>query len=406
MAMKASFEAEQSLIGSILLGGAETMASIQQIIGPADFQASEFQTIYNACLRLFLQAKPIDAVSVMALTGEEYKTAVISAAQIVPSISHAEEYAHIVRTAAQKARAHTLTAELLENLESPADTTECQHQAEDILKCFDAPKQNDTVSADEMYLKFCDRQDHPKEYIHTGFSKLDKCAYIERGDYIIIGGRPSAGKTAFTLQMMRNISRDYTAVYFSLETNNDKLGDRIVGSFNRIPLSEIKTNSITNEEWVRVADDYDKFKKLKFFTVRAAGYTLEQIQAKALQLHAEVIFVDYVTLINQRGDSLVERATKISMGLHTLAQKNGITVIALSQLNREGKKALDMTALRDSGQFEQDADCVLLMDYDEDKPDERILKIAKNKEGRVGRIKLDFQPEIQRFSEVETRYEN
>ena len=405
MAISENTIAEQSLIGSVLLGGAETMAAVQQIIGPADFQIPEMQTVYNACLRLFLQNKPIDAVSVLALTGKEYKTIIVSAANAVPTWSHAAEYARIVRMAAQKARAYNLAAEFLMTLESPASSETCQQQAEEILKCFDEPKQGDTVSADETYLKFFDRQDQPKNYIRTGFSRLDQYIYIEPGDYIIVGGRPSAGKTAFTLQMMRNMSREHTTAYFSLETNNDKLGDRLIGGFNGIPLSEIKTNSITDPEWQKIADGYDKFKKLKFFTVQAAGYTLEQIQAKAVQLHAEVIFVDYVTLINQRGDSLVERATKISMGLHTLAQKQGITVIALSQLNREGKKAPDMTSLRESGQFEQDADDILLIDYNEDKPEERILRIAKNKEGRVGKIKLNFQPEIQRFSEVETRYE-
>ncbi|QAT48564.1 hypothetical protein EQM14_01525 [Caproiciproducens sp. NJN-50] len=400
-----NIEAEQSLIGSILLGGAKTMAEIQLIIEPTDFQVPEMQTIYAACLKLYLQNKPIDAVSVLALTGEEYKTTIIPAAQIVPSARHAAEYARIVREAAQKTRAYSLTIELADDLQRNTEAGECQRKAEEVLKCFDEPKQEDTVSAEEMYMRFFDRQDSPREYIHTGFSRLDKYTYIERGDYIIVGGRPSAGKTAFTLQMMRNISRKYTTIYFSLETNNEKLGDRLIGGFNEVSLSGIKTNSITDEEWQRITNGYNEFKKLNFYTVRAAGYSLAQIQAKALQLHAEVIFIDYVTLIRQSGESLVDRATKISMGLHTLAQRNGITVFALSQLNRAGKAAPDMTALRDSGQFEQDADDVFLIEYDEDKPEERVLKIAKNKEGRCGCIQLEFQPKIQKFSEVETRYD-
>ena len=416
MAMTPNAEAEQSLIGCILLGGAEAMAAVQQIIEPTDFQVPEMQTIYAACMKLYLQNKPIDYISVIGITGSEYKSTILTCAQLVPSISNAAEYAHIVRTAAQKARAYHLAADLLVSLESASDVAECQHQAEEILKCFDEPKQEDTVSAEEMYLRFLDRLDHPKEYIQTGFSKLDKFTYFELGDYIIIGGRPSAGKTAFTLQMMRNMAKERTVAYFSLETNNDKLGDRLIGGYNDVSLSEIKRNSIPDGELQKIVSGYDEFKKLKFFTIRAAGYSIEQIQAKAMQLHAEIIFVDYVTLIRQSGDGLVERATKISMGLHTLAQKNGIMVIALSQLNRSGAKSnrgrggdkqesLDMTALRDSGQFEQDADCILLMDYDDTRPTERILKIAKNKEGVVGRIKLNFQPEIQRFSEVETRYD-
>lgn len=403
--MIANIEAEQSLIGSIILGGNETMAIVQQIIEPKDFLSTEMQTVYNACLKLYREDKPIDGISVLSITGEEYKTAIVSAAQIVPSTKHAIEYARIVRTSAQRQRAYNLVLEFSECLQSATDVLQCQQQAEEILKCFDEPEQDDTVSAEEGYLRFCERQDHPKEYIRTGLSVLDKFTYFERGDYIIIGGKPSAGKTAFTLQMMRFMAESHETIYFSLETNNDKLFDRLVGSYNSVPLSEIKTNSITDSEWQKITEGYNEFRKLKFHSVRAAGYTIDQIRAKALQIHAEVIFVDYATLINEHGNGIFEQATNISKGLHTLAQKNKITVIALAQLSREGKKSLDMSSLRDSGQFEQDADCILLMDYDENLPDERTLKIAKNKEGRCGKIKLDFQPEIQRFSEVETRYD-
>jgi len=403
--MIANIEAEQSLLGSIVLGGNETMAIVQQLIEPKDFQFSELRTVYNACLKLYREDKPIDGISVLSITGDSYKSTILTSANITPSINHVIEYARIVREAAQRGRAYNLTIGLSDALQSQQGVKECQDQAEEILKCFDEPDQDDTVSAAEGYLKFCERQDRPKEYIWTGFSTLDKYTYWELGDYVIVGGRPSAGKTAFTLQLLRNISKKYETAYFSLETNNEKIFDRLVGSFNNVSLTEIKTNSISEQEWQKISAGYDEFKKLKFHSVKAAGFTLDQIRAKALQLHAQVIFVDYVTLINQKGDGLVEQATVISKGLHTLAQKNNITVIALSQLNRDGKKNLDMTALRDSGQFEQDADCILLMDYDENKPEERTLKIAKNKEGICGKIKLDFQPDVQRFSEVETRYE-
>ena len=95
------------------------------------------------------------------------------------------------------------------------------------------------------------------------------------------------------------------------------------------------------------------------------------------------------------------------MGLHILTQQHGITVIALSQLNRDGKNAPDMTSLRESGQIEQDADCILLLhNVDPDTPSsDRDLIIAKNKEGRTGKILLCFDGQYQRFSEVETRYQ-
>lgn len=134
-----------------------------------------------------------------------------------------------------------------------------------------------------------------------------------------------------------------------------------------------------------------------------------------MQLRAEVIIIDYLSLIRSEGKSLYERVTNISMELHTLAQANKIAVVALSQLNRAGKDEPDMSSLRESGQIEQDADVILLLhemgrnvlDRDAGGGDsDRKLIIAKNKEGMTGAIALNFQGEYQRFCECETRYGN
>ena len=146
--------------------------------------------------------------------------------------------------------------------------------------------------------------------------------------------------------------------------------------------------------------------------VDAAGWTVQQIKSKAVQLRAEIIIIDYLSLIRGEGKSLYERVTNISMELHTLAQANRIAVIALSQLNRAGKDEPDMTSLRESGQIEQDADVILLLheigrsvlDREAGGDADRRLIIAKNKEGMTGAITLNFQGEYQRFCECETRY--
>ena len=111
-------------------------------------------------------------------------------------------------------------------------------------------------------------------------------------------------------------------------------------------------------------------------------------------------------LISAEGSGRYEKMTNISIDLHTMAQQSNITVVALSQLNREGKGEPGMEALRESGQIEQDADIIMLLHVpDDDYPDERELIIAKNKEGKTGMIKLIFNGEIQKFAELETRYE-
>lgn len=402
--IKANYEAEQAVIGNIMMNASEAMPIAETIISPNEFYISEFKTLYAACHGLYKASKPVDAVTVLSIVGDEYKKTVITAANATPTRSNLPQYLLNVHERAQKIRAYNKAAELLGLLESNENSGTCQEVAGEILKCFDSGNEQDTVSAEQGFLNFCERQDKPKTYISTGISKLDMFLYIDRGDLLIFGGRPSSGKTALTLQIMLHMARNYNVAYFSCETKPEKIFDRLISNFDGISLSKIKTNSIEDTEWNIITDSFPEFKKLKFNIVHAAGMTVEQIKAKAIQLHSDVIYIDYLTLLKSAGKTLYERATNISMDLHTMAQKNNIAVIALSQLNREGKSSPDMTTLRDSGQIEQDADGILLLTYTDDKPNERDLVISKNKEGKVGRIKLKFDGDKQRFIDEETRY--
>ena len=222
---------------------------------------------------------------------------------------------------------------------------------------------------------------------------------------MVFGGRPSSGKTAFTLQTMLHMARKRKVCYFSLETSKEKIFDRLISSFTMTSFSEIKKSEI--KDWDTIINSYDEFAQLDFEIVAAAGWTVEQIKAKAIQCKAEVIFIDYLTLIKADGKNKLEQTTNTSIAIHTMAQQCGITVIALSQLNRGGKAELDMEALRESGQIEQDADCILLLQSTEPKEPcaDRELIIAKNKEGEIGKMILAFDGLHQKFFEQENRYE-
>ncbi|MVB11341.1 Replicative DNA helicase [Caprobacter fermentans] len=402
--MKPNFIAEQAACGCVMMDSKAIMPLIVPIVAEDDFQIPEYREIYSACLKLYRENRPADAVTVLPTLGDEYKQIVLEAASAAPAISHCEEYARQIHERAQQIKAYEKTAVLLNSIDSGEDIPVCQELAGQIMKCFDSGNEKNTVSAEDGFLNFCDRQDHPKQYIHTGFSVLDKYLFLDKGDFIIIGGRPSAGKTAFTLQMLLYMARSLNVAYFSLETKPEKIFDRLIANYGGVSFYDIKTSSLNESDWNRITQSYNDFHKLHFQIVKAAGMTTEQIKSKALQLHSDIIFIDYLTLIKNPAKSLYERATNISMDLHTLAQKDNITVIALSQLNRDGKTTPDMTNLRDSGQTEQDADAILLMNYNDRKPNERELIIAKNKEGKIGRIPLDFDGDKQKFAQVDTRY--
>jgi replicative DNA helicase len=146
--------------------------------------------------------------------------------------------------------------------------------------------------------------------------------------------------------------------------------------------------------------------KLPLSIVKASGKSVSWIRGEALRLKADVVFIDYLGLINGTGKSRYEIITNVSMELHNMAQQTGITVFALSQLNRNATgRRPTMADLRESGQVEQDADVIVLLHrVNEDLNDMDVI-IEKNKEGEVGTVKMKFWGGSQSFSEVLNRYE-
>lgn len=402
--IQTNFKAEQAVIGDILLEPDKVMPIAVCSLTCDDFATGEFKTLYKACTELYAGNRPIDAVTVIDKAGAEYQPVLVLACQETPTVSNYENYIAIVKESSQRRRAWNQAANLLDCLEN-GEIDECADLVADISSCLANKDFSDSFDAKSGFMDFLETREKPRTYIPTGLSRLDKLIYIDQGDYLVFGGRPSSGKTAFTLQMMMAMARSKKVVYFSLETSKSKVFDRLIANYTYTDMAEIKKGEIKN--WEQIISCYDGFTALNFEVVEAAGWTVEQIKAKALQAKADVIFIDYLSLITATGKSKLEQVTNISIGLHTMAQQHKIAVVALSQLNRGGSKEMDMTSLRESGQIEQDADCILLLQSTDPKDPcaDRELIIAKNKEGEVGKMILRFDGQHQRFSEVETRYD-
>ena len=222
-----------------------------------------------------------------------------------------------------------------------------------------ADKADECVSAKDGILNFYKQyqEGKRKQYITTGIAKIDKYTYMNKGDFVIIGARPSAGKTAITLQMALHMAKTHRVSYFSLETSAEKLYDRAISNFAHVSFRNIKNGLVGEEsalEWQKIATASSAFSNLDLFIVPASGYTVSKIESKAVELGAEVIFVDYLSLVKARGKDRFEQVTNISMGLHNLAQQRKIMVVALSQLSRNGVNEPSMSDLRESGAIEQD----------------------------------------------------
>jgi replicative DNA helicase len=250
-------------------------------------------------------------------------------------------------------------------------------------------------------------QEKPK-YMTWGFQEMDEKLFAEPGDFVVIGGYPSAGKTLLSLQIAMHMAQDYRVGYFSLETSPRKLMDRIMAAQAKVPLAKIKRRDLDAQDWDAVRDVTSQLAKRSLDLVRASGMTVADIRAQVLQKRYQVIFVDYLQLVQAKGTGRYEQVTAISMGLHTLAQDLGVAVIALAQLSRPEKgsgpmKPPNMTSFRESGQIEQDADIAILL-YPEDPNDngsQRVLKVSKNKEGGKFALDLAFDGQTQRLTPVQ-----
>lgn len=244
------------------------------------------------------------------------------------------------------------------------------------------------------YIRSLDQQPN---YIPTGIGPLDRNLHILPGNFILIGGRPSAGKTALSLQIAVEMAKQGRKVcYFSLETSPQILAQRIIANQLYAPLEQVKTKKVPAAE----LDGLSKLRKLPLYIRSASGRNVAWIRAQALRMKAQVVMVDYVQIIRpDRSGDRYQAVTQISIRLHELAQTTGMVVMGVAQLSRNAAHTLPSNAdLKESGQLEQDADAVLLLGNAED--GRSVCILSKNKEGRVGEIPLAFDKERQRFLEV------
>lgn len=398
--MKANIDAEQAVIGAIVLDAEKILPQAALELSEDDFFVPELRKIFSTCVQLWRERSSADAVTVIAMLGPEYRNIILTASESLPSLSHVDFYIQAVKTTAQKIRASEGAQELLTAIEFES-VEECRARAAEITKLLIGGRQIEAFDAKTGFLDFINRAEKPKAYLKTGFHKLDRYVRLSPGDYTVIGGKPSSGKTALTLQMMLSIAQKEKVIYFSLETSKEKVMDRIICTYTKTTVDEVKDGKIQN--WDAITYAYDSFKNLDFEIVEAAGWSVGQVEAYAIQKGAKVIFIDYLSILKGEGRSLYERVTNISIDLHTMAQHDKIAVFALSQLRRSDSKEPGMEDLRESGQIEQDADCILLLqvkDKNEQNSDRELI-IAKNKEGITGKMTLSFHGQIQTFYQQE-----
>lgn len=366
--------------------------------------APDVQPVFAAVSGFWNSTGTLDAVQICARYPDR-KAAIMScfdewiAECVRATRSNVEKWTQIILEEAALTKFQSLALQVGSSLTTFADLPDLYSKMGEALT-LDREEQ-DFKPIGELVDTYIRKLDEKPRYLPSGISVLDKNLHLSPGNLFIIGGRPSAGKTALSLQIAcEQARRGLRVCYFSLETDPDTLTARIIANRLAVPLADVKAKTVPQSDLDSLADLH----KLPLFIRSASGKGVGWIKAQAQRMKAQVIFIDYLQLLTtSKAKDRYQQITSISIALHELAQTTGILVIALAQLNRNAAHTSPSTAdLKESGQLEQDADAILLLSGDEAKY-QAIL--AKNKEGRVGEIPLTFDKPRQRFLAVTSELE-
>lgn len=399
--------AQAAVIGSALIDP-DCVPLILSSCSPEDF-SGEYRTLIEAVRELAIRGQKVDPVTVLAAVGKAYEPTIRKLLLETPTAANADTYAQICKEQRRLAQLGALGVELAgaATLDAARETLQ-KMQAVSVEQ--DAARVTDMAAALTQFYDEHQRGRH--EYIELGFPALDEKLAVDPGDVLVLGGYPSDGKTALMLQWAWHVAKTRRVGIFSFETSTRKLMDRLVTqAVPELRFTDVKRSTMDGAAWKAVTAESSRIARSNICIVEAAGMTAADILGVALAQHCEVVCIDYVQLVApgtaRKGGTRAEEVAEISKQLALMARRHRLLVIELSQLSRPQKNAKGktppptMASLRESGQLEQDADVVaLLYRVGEAEDARRELFIAKNKEGRIGRMELAFRGESQRFTYV------
>jgi replicative DNA helicase len=434
-------EAEMSVLGSLMLDK-HAVIKIVDRVSSADFYHPAHQKIYETIVSLFENSQPIDLLTISnelknrkwfsEVGGSEYLADVISR---VPTSAHVEHYADIVKEKRVRRDLLRAASEINEEALDTGDFEEMLNEVEQRIFGISQRSRpqkfrllkDDLAGAIERFEKLHQGDAGAFRGVPTGFTSLDNLlSGLQRSDLIILGARPSYGKTSLALDIVRQVAfAGHSVGIFSLEMSRDQITDRLVSSQAGVPLWRLRTGKLHDDmEFSLVQQAWDELSKVKLFVDDTASPNILQMRSMARRLQLEhgldLVVVDYLQLIQPRagGDNLVQQITEISRGLKYLARELNVPVLALSQLSRDVEKrdvkVPRLSDLRDSGSLEQDADVVMFIHrkdrtHNDLPPEEENLVeliIAKHRNGPLGTVKLRFDAEKVTFHNIDTHHQN
>lgn len=433
-------EAEQSVLGAVLLDSSCLDLVAEILPRPEYFYQSNNSMIYSVMLDMFTLGQPVDFVTVLEKLKEQEgfeesgtKTYLLQLAQLVPSIKNVDTYARIVRDK-YDVRTLILTArEIVEEASSGgADASTLLDSAEQ--RIFDIRRGKNMQGLqrlNEVIVQTFDRLDllnspESENYrgIPTGIKELDETITgLNKTDFILLGARPGMGKTSFALNIARYaaVKAGRTVAFFSLEMGKEQLCSRLLSTEALVGGTKMRTGKLENDEWVRLVEAGDILSRANIYLDDTPSITVPEMKAKLRRLRTvDLVIIDYLQLMtgaSRRNDgNRVQEISEITRSLKIMAKELNIPVLTLSQLARDSEKRTNhrpvLSDLRDSGSIEQDADIVLFLyreDYysSENEPGQETDRnsgeciVAKNRHGEAKTVPLHWQGEFMRFTAQE-----
>ena len=440
--MPYSIEAEESLLGNIMLYSEAMRQTVDAGMTAEDFYLEKHRSIYNIMMSMYENKEKVDTVSLSSrlqdfgiydkVGGLDY---LMQLANATISASNTKEYISIIRNKSLARKvikvgeeisndaydASVSVDEMLENVERKVTEVTRSKTNADFLK--------GEVVFDDAIKHIQAIQDAGSDItgIRSGFSDLDrKTAGFQNGDLIILAARPSMGKTALALNIAMNSANNVPGAIaiFSLEMPAEQVAIRIMAAKAEVEIQKLRTGTLNDQEWSNINIASQNLKSQHFYIDDTPGIKVSEMFAKARKLAQDeglyMIIVDYIQLIQASGksDSRQQEVSEISRRLKAMARELNVPPIALSQLSRGVESRQDkrpmLSDLRESGALEQDADLVLFLYRDayynreenaENEREDVELLIAKHRNGPTGKVTLAFEKEINAFYGIRNGYE-
>ena len=431
-----SVEAEQSVLGGLLLDNA-SWDRIADVLVEDDFYRHDHRLIWQHIARLIGLARPADVITVhesLDSAGKSSETgglAYLNAlAHNTPSAANIRRYAEIVRERAMLRKLVTIADDISSAAFNPQgkEARQLLDEAESMVFQIAQEGARGTAGFQEIQPLLAQVVERLDELYHregdsdvtgvpTGFTDLDKMTSgLQPGDLVIVAGRPSMGKTTFSMNIGEHVAieQGLPVAVFSMEMGAVQLATRMLGSVGLLDQHRMRTGKLLPEDWPRVTHAVEKMQDAQVYIDETPALSAMEVRARARRLSRQcgklgLIIIDYLQLMSGRGggDNRATEISEISRSLKGLAKELECPLIALSQLNRSleqrPNKRPVMSDLRESGAIEQDADVIIFIYRDEvynpDSPDKGTAEIiiGKQRNGPIGTVRLTFQGMSTRF---------